>query len=70
LASPTAYRLAYGQSSTSKGALRIFIFTNRRDAHALVPAIADTQVRGLGPEELLADTLYGSDENHRVAAAA
>jgi hypothetical protein len=40
------------------------------DAHALVPAIADTQVRGLGPEELLTDTLYGSDENHRVAAAA
>jgi hypothetical protein len=40
------------------------------DAHALVPAIADTQVRGLGPDELLADTLYGSDENHRVAAAA
>ncbi|MFO7688345.1 MAG: hypothetical protein R6V60_19890 [Desulfobacterales bacterium] len=38
-------------------------------AHALVPAIADTQVRGLGPDELLADTLYGSDENHRVAAA-
>jgi len=40
------------------------------DAHALIPAIADTQVRGLGPDELLADTLYGSDENHRVAAAA
>jgi hypothetical protein len=40
------------------------------DAHALVPAIADTQFRGLGPNELLADTLYGSDENHRVAAAA
>ena len=40
------------------------------DAHALVPAIADTQIRGLGPDEVLADTLYGSDDNHRVAAVA
>jgi hypothetical protein len=40
------------------------------DAHALIPAIADTKIRGLGPDELLADTLYGSDENHRAAAVA
>ncbi len=40
------------------------------DANALVPAIADTKLRGLAPETALADTLYGSDENHQVAAAA
>jgi hypothetical protein len=40
------------------------------DGQALVPAIVDTKIRGLGPEELVADTLYGSDENHRIAEAA
>ena len=40
------------------------------DAHALVPAIADTKVRGVGPDELVADTLYGSDVNHLAAAVA
>lgn len=40
------------------------------DAHALVPAIADTKVRGLGPEEILADTLYGSDSNYQTAKVA
>ena len=40
------------------------------DAHALIPAIADTKVRGLGPEKLLADTLYGSDDNERIAKVA
>jgi hypothetical protein len=39
------------------------------DANALVPAVADTQVRGIGPKELVADTLYGSDANHQAAAA-
>ena len=33
------------------------------DAQALLPAIESTQERGLGPEELEADSLYGSDEN-------
>lgn len=33
------------------------------DAQALLPAIESTQKRGLGPEELEADSLYGSDEN-------
>lgn len=33
------------------------------DAQALTPAIESTQKRGLGPEELEADSLYGSDEN-------
>lgn len=40
------------------------------DANALVPAITDTQNRQLAPEELLADTLYGSDDNHKEAATA
>ncbi len=39
------------------------------DANALVPAIADTQERQLSPDELLADTLYGSDTNHCAAEA-
>ena len=33
------------------------------DAKALIPLIEATQRRGLGPEEALADSLYGSDEN-------
>ena len=37
------------------------------DAQALIPAIESTQNRGLGPEELEADTLYGSDENYQAA---
>jgi len=37
------------------------------DSHALAPAIADTKVRGVAPEKLLADTLYGSDTNDRTA---
>ncbi len=40
------------------------------DSHALAPAIADTRVRGIGPEKLLADTLYGSDTNDRIAQVA
>jgi hypothetical protein len=37
------------------------------DAQALMPAIESTQKRGLGPDELEADTLYGSDENYQGA---
>jgi hypothetical protein len=37
------------------------------DANALIPAIASSEERGLAPEELLADTLYGSDENCQKA---
>ena len=33
------------------------------DAQALLPAIESTKKRGLGPQELSADSLYGSDEN-------
>ena len=37
------------------------------DANALIPAIESSKGRGLAPEELLADTLYGSDENCQKA---
>jgi hypothetical protein len=36
---------------------------NESDAYALLPAIEDAQKRDLAPNELLADTLYGSDDN-------
>ena len=38
------------------------------DANALVPAITDAKNRQQAPDELLADTLYGSDDNHQAAA--
>jgi hypothetical protein len=38
------------------------------DANALIPAIESSKERGLAPKELLADTLYGSDENCQKAA--
>ena len=37
------------------------------DVHALIPALESTKERGLAPEEVLADSLYGSDENHEKA---
>jgi len=37
------------------------------DANALLPAIESTDERGLAPDELLADSLYGSDENCETA---
>jgi hypothetical protein len=39
------------------------------DVHALIPAIESTEDRGLAPEEVLADSLYGSDENREKAKA-
>lgn len=36
---------------------------NESDAKALLPAIEAAQESGLGPEEVLADSLYGGDEN-------
>ena len=38
------------------------------DANALVPVLADLQARDLLPEEMLADTSYGSDDNVQHAA--
>jgi len=39
------------------------------DAHALIPAIESAQENELAPKELLADSLYGSDENVETAKA-
>ena len=39
------------------------------DTQALLPALKDIQARELGPEEVLADTPYGSDDNCQQAAA-
>jgi len=39
----------------------------KSDVHALIPAIESTENRGLGPYEVLADSLYGSDENLAMA---
>jgi len=41
---------------------------HKSDVNALIPAIESSKERGLSPEELLADTLYGSDENCQKAA--
>jgi hypothetical protein len=40
---------------------------HQSDAHALVPALESAAERGLGPKEVLADSLYGSDENCEAA---
>jgi len=37
------------------------------DANALIPAIESTRERDLAPKEVLADSLYGSDENVQIA---
>ena len=39
------------------------------DAHALIPAIESAAKHGFAAEEILADSLYGSDENIQDAAA-
>jgi competence protein ComGF len=39
------------------------------DAHALLPALADSEERNLAPELILADTLYGGDDNVETAKA-
>jgi hypothetical protein len=36
---------------------------HRSDAEALIPLIEATQERGMGPEQVLADSLYGGDDN-------
>ena len=38
------------------------------DAKALIPAIESTKKSGLAPKEVLADSLYDSDDNHQDAA--
>jgi len=39
----------------------------KSDVHALIPAIESTEDRGLAPDKILADSLYGSDENLGMA---
>lgn len=51
-----------------KGQLNLITYVHAEaahcnDGHALQPAIKDTQRRGMAPKVLLADSLYGSDEN-------
>lgn len=43
---------------------------HRNDAHALLPVVEQTREKQRGPKEVLADSLYGSDENCRKAALA
>jgi hypothetical protein len=38
------------------------------DSQALLPAVESTLSRGLGPEQVTADSLYGSDDNYQEAA--
>jgi hypothetical protein len=42
---------------------------HQSDAHALLPALEAAAERGLAPQEVLADSLYGSDENCEAAKA-
>ena len=42
---------------------------HQSDAHALIPALEATAERGLEPKEVLADCIYGSDENCEAAKA-
>lgn len=37
--------------------------SHESDARALLPAIESAKEKGIGPQEVLADSLYGSDEN-------
>jgi hypothetical protein len=39
----------------------------KHDANALIPALESTQERGLDPKTVLADSLYGGDENCEAA---
>lgn len=41
---------------------------HEHDSHALIPAIEDAAENGFAPKEILADSLYGSDENVQDAA--
>ena len=40
---------------------------NKHDCRALIPALERAQKLGLAPEKILADTAYGSDDNHQKA---
>jgi hypothetical protein len=57
----------YGRDEENKGLSLITAASvesaDQSDAHALIPLIEEAQRRGLGPEEVLADSLYGGDDN-------
>ena len=40
---------------------------DKHDANALLPALKNTDKRDMSPKELLADSLYGSDDNLQKA---
>lgn len=42
---------------------------HKSDTHALIPLIEAVQKRDIGPDEVLADSLYGSDDNLEKAIA-
>jgi len=42
---------------------------HKSDAHALIPALETVAEKNLAPKEVLADSLYGSDENCEAAKA-
>ncbi len=64
------YQVQVLETYTNKDEKQLSLITHvevepahKSDANALLPAIENTQKRGLGPEEVLADAAYGSDDN-------
>jgi hypothetical protein len=60
--------------SEQEGALSLITYAEAEpacahDVHALIPALEDTQSRALQPEQVLADTAYGSEDNREQAQA-
>lgn len=59
----------HGEETTSPRLITYVAVTSAAitDHHAVEPALEEVQKRGVGPKILLADTLYGSDENVQKA---
>ena len=62
----------YSTSTEEEKALRLITHVqvepaHQSDAKALIPAITSAEVAGLKPKEVLADSLYGSDDNCQEA---
>ena len=62
----------YTKAEGEDDALRIITHVevqpaHESDARALKPYLEDVQERGMKPQEVLADSLYGSDSNHELA---
>lgn len=67
---PSAVQAGTETGSASEDANTLNLITSvivepahKSDAHALIPLIEATQEKGLGPKEVIADSLFGSDEN-------